>query len=60
MEKTSFDLDVVPREIRDDLARSLASRVDTYFKQPGVEAEYQLWLVEYEKRKSAGERQEHK
>ena len=56
MEKISFDLDAVPREIRDDLARPLALAVDAYFKQPGVEEKFQVWLVEYEKRKTTVER----
>lgn len=49
----TFDLAAVPREVRDDLARPLAIAVDAYFKQPGVEAAFQVWLVEYKKRKAA-------
>lgn len=49
----TFDLAAVPREVRDDLARPLAVAVDAYFKQPGVEEKFQVWLVEYKKRKAA-------
>lgn len=52
MEAITFELDTVPREVRDDLARPLALAVDAYFKQPGVEEAFQRWLVEYKKRKA--------
>lgn len=52
MEKVDFDLQAVPREVRDDLARPLLAAVDNYFKRPGVEEQYQAWLVEYKKRKA--------
>ena len=48
----TFDLGAVPREVRDDLARPLAIAVDAYFKQPGVEEAFQVWLVGYKKRKA--------
>ena len=56
MKKDTFDLDAVPREVRDDLARPLALAVDAYFRQPGVEEKFQAWLAEYEKRKTTVER----
>ena len=40
----SFDLESVPRHIRDDMARSLLEAVTTYFSQPGVEEAFQEWL----------------
>ena len=52
---SGFDLNAVPREIRDDLARPLALAVAAYFKQPGVEEAFQAWLVEYSKRRSIKE-----
>lgn len=52
MEAITFDLDTVPREVRDDLARPLALAVDAYFKQPGVEEKFQIWLIDYKKRKA--------
>lgn len=51
MKAIEFDLNAVPREIRDDLARPLALAVDAYFKLPGVEEDFQRWLVDYKKRK---------
>ena len=56
MKKISFDLNAIPREIRDDLAHPLALAVDAYFKQPGVEEKFQAWLVEYNKRKDTRQR----
>lgn len=53
MDAVTFELDTVPREVRDDMARTLALAVDAYFKQPGVEEAFQRWLVEYKKRKPA-------
>lgn len=51
----TLDLTTVPQAIRDDLARSLALKVDEYFRQPGVEEAFQVWLVEYKKRKGTEE-----
>lgn len=62
MEKVEFDLQAVPREVRDDLARPLLAAVDNYFKRPGVEEQFQAWLVGYKKRRAgqAESQQNHK
>ena len=46
----TIDVTKVPRAVRDDFARPLLQRVVAYFEQPGVEEEFQKWLVEYKKR----------
>lgn len=46
------DVTKVPRAVRDDFARPLLQRVVAYFEQPGVEEEFQRWLIEYKKRKT--------
>lgn len=56
MNANALDLTVIPREIRDDLARPLAILVADYFEKPGVEDAFQAWLMEYKKRKKGGER----
>ncbi|MEG1594273.1 MAG: hypothetical protein RR350_07645 [Oscillibacter sp.] len=48
----TLNLAAVPREIRDDFARPLALAVDAYFKRPGVEEDFQRWLIDYRKRKA--------
>lgn len=53
MSTIAIDMTVVPREVRDDLARPLLEKAVAYFEQPGVEDAFQEWLKEYKKRKSA-------
>lgn len=50
MQEIRFELDTVPSRVRDDMARALLMTVDAYFKRPGVEADFQRWLVECENR----------
>lgn len=53
MEQITIEVERVPRCICDDVARCLLECVTAYFEQPGVEAAFQIWLVEYRKRKKA-------
>lgn len=53
MEHVTFEFDRVPRAVRDDMARCILERVVAYFEDPAVEADFQKWLKEYKKRKSA-------
>lgn len=53
MERITIDVERVPRGVCDDMARCLLERVTAYFEQPGAEAAFQAWLIEYRKRKPA-------
>ena len=53
MDTVTIDVASVPREVRDDMAHALLTKVADYFGKPGVEDDFQAWLKEYKKRKPA-------
>lgn len=46
----------IPDHRRDTIARQTLAAVERFFSIPGVQEDYEKWLVEYNQRKAAAEK----
>ena len=49
IKKCKIDINKIPKEDREIIVRRFLACVKDYFKKPGVEEEYKLWLAQRDK-----------
>lgn len=49
--EASINTKEIPRHEAEHLAHATLKAVEAYFSLPGVQADYEKWLIEYKKRK---------
>ncbi|MEG2136576.1 MAG: hypothetical protein RR150_10840, partial [Clostridia bacterium] len=47
----TFDVNLVPDQVRDDLAATVLKSVRAYFRQPGTQEKFEKWLAERQAKK---------